>query len=500
MSLSNDRDETCQPDEEESSRRPLLRDSNDESTTSDADKELSLPKLLALTCINGGLQVFFSTVMANLAPYLQRLGLSKSATAAIIISLPLSGSFIGPLSGAISDQYIRTRFGRRRPMILLGTLLAVTFMGLLAWTENFANGDTARAFAVIFTLLLSISVQPIQAGVRALMVDIAPAAQQSRASAYASRIQGSLSIFSFFASSLTLNNLPGLGRLTQFQCLTCLNFITLGGTVLITCVFIQERDSRRIRLEGADADGKKQNVGDFFKQLWHTARTLPEMVEQACKVQFASWWAWFPFTYYNTTYIGELVDVAEQAQSDGDQLAQAGSVASLCFAAVGFFFVLVLPVALPYVSRLVRRNRQSHGSSDTSERDLIWLWLFTQPVLGLLLVLTLAAAYQWQGTVLVAIAGLPWAVTQWVPWAVIGYETSKLGLSGQDQSEDSKSGAILGVHNMAISLPQVLSGAVSSATYKIAEEAGSQVPTAWVLASSGIAAFVASFLARRMLQ
>lgn len=162
--------------------------------------------------------------------------------------------------------------------------------------------------------------------------------------------------------------------------------------------------------------------------------------------------------------------------------------------------MLVLPVALPYISRLIRRNRQSHESSETGERDLIWLWLSTQPVLGLLLVLTLAAAYQWQGTVLVAIAGLPWAVTQWVPWAVIGYETSKLGLSGQDESEDSKSGAILGVHNMAISLPQVLSGAVSSATYKIAEEAGSQVPTAWVLASSGIAAFVASFLARRMLQ
>lgn len=194
------------------------------------------------------------------------------------------------------------------------------------------------------------------------------------------------------------------------------------------------------------------------------------------------------------------VDVAEQAQSDGDQLAQAGSIASLCFAAVGFFFVLVLPVVLPYISRLFRRNRQGSASHETGERDLIWLWLSTQPVLGLLLVLTLAAAYQWQGTVLVAVAGLPWAVTQWVPWAVIGYETSKLGLSGQDQSEDSKSGAILGVHNMAISLPQVLSGAVSSATYKIAEEAGSQVPTAWVLASSGIAAFVASFLARRMLQ
>lgn len=115
---------------------------------------------------------------------------------------------------------------------------------------------------------------------------------------------------------------------------------------------------------------------------------------------------------------------------------------------------------------------------------------------------TLAAVYQWQGIVLIALAGIPWAVTQWVPFAIVGYEISSLGLTGvrdEDNSDESDSGAIMGVHNMAISLPQVLSGLVSSLTYKIAETGGSEVPTAWVLASSGIAAFVASFLARRML-
>lgn len=52
---------------------------------------------------------------------------------------------------------------------------------------------------------------------------------------------------------------------------------------------------------------------------------------------------------------------------------------------------------------------------------------------------------------------------------------------------------------MAISLPQVLAGAVSIVSYRIAEGAGSEVPTAWVLASSGLAAFVAGYLASRML-
>lgn len=112
---------------------------------------------------------------------------------------------------------------------------------------------------------------------------------------------------------------------------------------------------------------------------------------------------------------------------------------------------------------------------------------------------------------------------------MIGFETAKLGLAStnhhnnhnhnnhheddddddedDDEEEDeegggkdNQSGAILGVHNIAISLPQVISGSVSSVTYRIAEGAGSEVPTAWVLASSGFAAFGAAVLAGRMVE
>lgn len=158
------------------------------------------------------------------------------------------------------------------------------------------------ALAVTFTLLLSIAVQPVQAGVRALMVDIAPAEEQSRASAWASRIQGSMAIFSFFASSLNIPDLPGLGNLTQFQALACLNLITLGGTVLITCVFIKEKDSRRVEL---DAEQRK-SVWAVFRQLYQTVWQLPKRIAQAYRVQFSSWFAWFPLLYYTTTFVGEL--------------------------------------------------------------------------------------------------------------------------------------------------------------------------------------------------
>ncbi|KAF2771122.1 MFS general substrate transporter [Teratosphaeria nubilosa] len=485
---------------------PLLP-SADEGTAASSDNKLSAPRLIALTCINGGLQVFFATVMANLSPYLQKLGLSKSAAAPIIICLPLSGAFIGPTAGAFSDR-LRTRLGRRRPIILGGAISTVLFLLLLAWTQELVellsggtNKSATGALAVVWTICMAISVQPVQAGVRSLMVDIAPAEQQNRAASFAGRIQSACAIFSFFASSLNLPGLPGLHRLSQFQALACLNFITLGSTVLITCIFIREKNSRQVQLAGFS----KKSALVVLRHIFKTIRELRGRIRKTCETQFCSWFAWFPFLYYNTTYISEINTAnMMQPQDDGnDALAQAGSLASLSFAIVGFIIILTLPILAPYIEKKRQKASERTQDSGTDIHSLIWLWIGTQPFLGVLLILTLAAAYQWQGIVLIAAAGLPWAVTQWVPFAIVGYETSRLGLTesraDEDEGVDSQAGVILGVHNMAISLPQVLSGLVSSGTYKIAEVAGSQVPTAWVLASSGVVAFVASFLARRLL-
>lgn len=95
--------------------------------------------------------------------------------------------------------------------------------------------------------------------------------------------------------------------------------------------------------------------------------------------------------------------------SDGgkDHGAQAGSLGSLSFAIVGFVFVLALPFALPYAAKVLGKRQQVDDDAGSNLRELIWLWVGTQPFLGVLLVATLAAVYQWQGITLIAAAGLP---------------------------------------------------------------------------------------------
>ncbi|KXT00756.1 hypothetical protein AC578_2931 [Pseudocercospora eumusae] len=447
------------------------------------EHKLPISKLLILISINGGVQVFFSTIMANLSPYLhQTLTLSKSSTAFLTICLPLSGALIGPLVGAYSD-----RLGTRKPIIILGTILTIFSLGVLAWSP-----PHLKSVGILATLVLSVAIQPVQTGARALIVDVVASAEQNLAWSWAGRLQGFAAIFSFFVSSLRLSGLvPGL---SQFRALAVLNFFTLGVTVGVTVVGIREGGGKRRRRKGGGGGGV---LGDF-KGIWKTIGSgLPGKVRGTCIVQVASWMAWFPLLYYTTTFIGELDVAGESAHSldnAGDALAQAGSLGSLSFATVGFIFVTALPALLSLISRRFKRNQQQDSSDDSHIRDLIYLWMFTQPILGILEILTLAAAYQWQGIVLVGAAGIPWAVTQWVPFAIIGFEVSRLTREG----EGNKAGAILGVHNMAISLPQVFAGLVASGVYRAVEEVGSK-PTAWVLAISGLAAFVAAFLARRML-
>jgi solute carrier family 45, member 1/2/4 len=99
-------------------------------------------------------------------PYLLTLGLTKSAVAMVFLAGPISGLVVQPLIGmqlscshrtyfhnlclgVLADKS-KSRFGRRRPYMLVGVLICTTAMLLLGFT---------RPFATIFTSLGSPSVR-----------------------------------------------------------------------------------------------------------------------------------------------------------------------------------------------------------------------------------------------------------------------------------------------------------------------------------------------------
>ena len=84
-----------------------------------------------------GVQIFWSVEMGYASPYLLSLGLSKSSLAIVFLAGPLSGLVMQPLIGVLADNST-SRFGRRRPYMLAGTVICIFGMLLLGYTRTVA--------------------------------------------------------------------------------------------------------------------------------------------------------------------------------------------------------------------------------------------------------------------------------------------------------------------------------------------------------------------------
>jgi solute carrier family 45 protein 1/2/4 len=171
--------------------------------------------LILLTISIGGLQIAWSVELSNGSPYLLSLGLSKSLMALVWIAGPLSGTLVQPYVGMLSDN-CRLRWGKRKPFMLGGAAATICSLMFLAWTKEIVTGVlglfgadpesdgvkiTVICIAVLWVYILDFAINtgmsrlavlclprrvtvlticPVQAAIRAFIVDCAPAHQQGK--------------------------------------------------------------------------------------------------------------------------------------------------------------------------------------------------------------------------------------------------------------------------------------------------------------------------------
>ncbi|CAG8013181.1 unnamed protein product [Penicillium salamii] len=164
------------------------------------------------------------------------------------------------------------------------------------------------------------------------------------------------------------------------------------------------------------------------------------------------------------------------------------------------------------------------------------VWLFSHLLFAICMFSTIFISSHQAGSAVVGMIGISWAVALWAPFALISTEVARIDPSrqhrqtGETETErmvaedrdghndhdndveigpkDSHGGAdvaqagiILGLHNMAISLPQILSSLVCSAIFKASQKPRGEPwddSVGWVLRFGGCAALVAAWLTRRV--
>lgn len=226
-------------------------------------------------------------------------------TALVWVAAPLCGVVVQPLVGTWSDR-TQNRMGRRRPFILGGAIGVVISMLCLAWIEDLVYGSTKPpdyqksstqtlviSIAILLIYILNISIQPLQAGLRTLIVENCPTHQQTQASAWAGAMTGVGNIVGYLSGFTALPELFRSKALTQLQCLCVIASASLLITTAKSCSIVE----RHVPPEMVERTGLVAFLGDLFC----TYRSMPMKIRKVCHIQFCAWMGWFPFLFYSTT-------------------------------------------------------------------------------------------------------------------------------------------------------------------------------------------------------
>lgn len=148
-------------------------------------------------------------------------------------------------------------------------------------------------------LSLNVAIQPVQSGLRALMIDMCPKSQLEVANAWASRVTGAANVLIYSCGFLDLPSiLPGLGH-TQFQILCAITSVILVITIAVECLTVPESHQEHEPEKAIVSE--KESITSKLWYLCTSFHLLPAQVREVCKVQFFCWMGWFPFLFYITT-------------------------------------------------------------------------------------------------------------------------------------------------------------------------------------------------------
>ncbi|PUU82501.1 major facilitator superfamily domain-containing protein [Tuber borchii] len=404
-------------------------------------------RMVLLTVCLSGVQLVWGIEMAYCTPYLLSLGLTKSLMSLVWNIGPLSGLITQPIVGVIADRS-RSRFGRRRPVMVVGAAATAIALISLGWAKEivglfFSPGETANTCTILLAILsiylVDFAINAVQACCRALIVDTLPAPQQQHGNAWASRMVAVGNIAGYFAGTIDLVSIFGasIGD-TQFKQLMILASILLMSCILITCFSVEER----VLITRRESD-KGSGVLQVFALIWKTMWHLPTGIWDMCVVLFWAWIGWFPFMVYSTTFVAEVLkryDTAarESLETSDDVLgdiARVGSMALVLFSCVS----LAASVLLPWVvdspesrkhvkKHLVPTNFLEQFSQKVApyKPNLTDTWIFGHITYAVLMFITIFIGRVSSATFCVAFSGVSWALMTWAPFSIVGEEINKL--------------------------------------------------------------------------
>jgi solute carrier family 45 protein 1/2/4 len=323
------------------------------------------------------------------------------------------------------------------------------------------------------------------------------------ASAWAGRFTGLGNILGYLLGSLPLPLLASNAEVWRFRYMSMFAVLVLSSTIAVTLYFIRE--------EGPEEDYEQDDstlIVRTYRGVLTGLRSMPPRAQSVCRVQFFSAMGWFGFLFYSTRYVSgpyleemgkDGIGHSSGHKATGMRLA---TIASLLFAIVALSMNLLLPRLMRLSSSETPIEKRSIWTCLQSLRRIHVMWALGQLLYALLALSTFIINSSTVGTAAVATATIAWGVTQRAPYTLLGEEISAHQSERTSMSEiggkayaKRQSGAMPGVHSVAVSIPQMMASIASSGIFWLAANVGLHDPVGWVLRCSGVFGMVAPWFA-----
>jgi solute carrier family 45 protein 1/2/4 len=226
---------------------------------------------------------------------------------------------------------------------------------------------------------------------------------------------------------------PAMGD-TQFKQLTLVS----ASALILSCGVTSWAVTERILISGRDADAPNKGIFEIIRHIFKTATSLPPRIQAICNIQLWSWIGWFPFYFYSTTFVGEMYfrydaphDVKQSKDALGD-IGRIGSLALVVFSSVVFVGATILPILIksPDEESFTKRPPAAIAGVLTNfnkyRPDLLTAWIWGHLLFSSSMILTPFAHSFRFATFLIALCGVPSALSAWAPSTFMGIEVNRL--------------------------------------------------------------------------